>query len=147
MRPVEKYWIIYYIVFIGSFAFLLWRHWSALRWDNETYVYLLAAIFGLAAGTALMSAIFVEVIGYMVLLIPARIKQLKEEGRKEGREEGREEGRKEGREEGQESGRKEGQESERQQWLAWYERQQDAFREGRPFEEPPPASPPSKNGK
>ena len=135
MRPVEKYWIIYYIVFIGSFAFLLWRHWSALRWDNETYVYLLAAIFGLAAGTALMSAIFVEVIGYMVLLIPARIRQLKEEGRKEGREEGREEG------------RKEGQESERQQWLAWYERQQDAFREGRLFEEPPPASPPSKNGK
>ena len=143
MRAVEKYWIIYYIVFIGSFAFLLWRHWSALRWDNETYVYLLAAIFGLAAGTALMSAIFVEVIGYMVLLIPARIKQLKEEGRKEGREEGREEGRKEG----QESGWKEGQESERQQWLAWNERRLTAEREGRSFDEPPPASPPSKNGK
>ena len=135
MRPVEKYWIIYYIVFIGSFAFLLWRHWSALRWDNETYVYLLAAIFGLAAGTALMSAICVEVIGYMVLLIPARIKQLKEEGRKEGREEGREEG------------RKEGQESERQQWLAWNERRLSAEREGQSFDEPPPASPPSKNGK
>ena len=143
MRPVEKYWIIYYIVFIGSFAFLLWRHWSALRWDNETYVYLLAAIFGLAAGTALMSAIFVEVIGYMVLLIPARIKQLKEEGRKEGRKEGREEGREEGRKEG----REEGQESERQQWLVWNERRLSAEREGRPFEEPPPASQPSKNGK
>ena len=135
MRPVEKYWIIYYIVFIGSFAFLLWRHWSALRWDNETYVYLMAAIFGLAAGTALMSAVFVEVIGYMVLLIPARIKQLKEEGRKEGREEGREEG------------RKEGQESERQQWLAWNERRLVAEREGRSFDEPPPADPASKNGK
>ncbi len=131
MRPVEKYWIIYYIVFIGSFAFLFWRHWNALRWDNETYVYLLAAIFGLAAGTALMSAIFVEVIGYMVLLIPARIRQLKEEGRKEGREEGQ----------------KEGRESERQQWLAWNERRLAAERENRSFDEPPPASQPSKNGK
>ena len=26
-----------------------------------------------------------------------------------------------------------------QQWQAWYERQQAAFREGRPFDEPPPA--------
>ena len=33
----------------------------------------------------------------MVLLIPAAIKKLKEEGRQEGREEGREEGRREGR--------------------------------------------------
>ena len=147
MRPVEKYWIIYYIVFIGSFAFLLWRHWSALRWDNETYVYLLAAIFGLAAGTALMSAIFVEVIGYMVLLIPARIKQLKEEGRKEGREEGRKVGQEEGRKEAQEEARQEGRESERQQWLAWNERRLTAEREGRSFDEPPPADLTSKNGK
>ena len=28
-----------------------------------------------------------------------------------------------------------------QQWQAWYERQQAAFREGRPFDEPPPAGP------
>ncbi len=28
-----------------------------------------------------------------------------------------------------------------QQWQAWYERQQAAFRDGRPFDEPPPAGP------
>ncbi len=86
-------------------------------------MYLLAAILGLSAGVALMSAILVEVTGYMVLLIPARIKQLKAEGHKAGRAE------------------------ERQEWLAWYERQQVAFREGLPFNEPPPASPQSRNGK
>ena len=38
-----------------------------------------------------------------------------------------------------------------QQWQAWYERQQAAFREGRPFDEPPPAvsgaGPHSRNGR
>ena len=33
-----------------------------------------------------------------------------------------------------------------QEWRAWYERQQAAFREGRPFDEPPPAPPESPNG-
>ena len=39
---------------------------------------------------------------------------------------------------------------ERRLWEAWYERQQAAFREGKPFDEPPPSSPESddhsKNG-
>ena len=42
-----------------------------------------------AAGAALLSAIIAEGVGYVVLLIPRRIKQLKEEGRQEGRVEGR----------------------------------------------------------
>ena len=33
---------------------------------------------------------------------------------------------------------KRGQKKERQKWQAWYERQQAAQREGRPFDEPPP---------
>ena len=36
---------------------------------------------------------------------------------------------------------KEAREEERQQWLAWYERLQDAQREGRPFDELPPTAP------
>jgi hypothetical protein len=36
---------------------------------------------------------------------------------------------------------------ERRQWQAWYERWQDAQREGRPFDEPPPAGPQDRNGK
>ena len=34
-----------------------------------------------------------------------------------------------------------GRQDQHQQWLAWYERQQAAHREGRPFTEPPPAGP------
>ena len=33
---------------------------------------------------------------------------------------------------------KRGRKEEREKWQAWYERQQAAFREGRPFDEPPP---------
>ena len=36
---------------------------------------------------------------------------------------------------------KEAREEERKDWLAWYERLQDAQREGRPFDEPPPTAP------
>ena len=52
---------------------------------------------------------------------------------------------KRGLEEGLEKAREE-----RRLWEAWYERQQAAFREGKPFDEPPPSSPESddhsKNG-
>ncbi len=44
-----------------------------------------------------------------------------------------------GMEVGEEKGEEKGREEERQEWLAWYERMQAAQREGRPFDEPPPA--------
>ena len=127
MREVAKYWVIYYLVYIATVVFLLVRHWNDLRWDDVSYVFLLAAIVSLGAGTALIVAIIVEVTGFMVLLIPDRIRKLKEAGRVEGRVEGRE--------------------TERQEWRAWYERQQAALRDGKPFDEPPPDEPPGKNGK
>ena len=34
---------------------------------------------------------------------------------------------------------KRGQRDNQAKWRAWYERQQAAFREGRPFDEPPPS--------
>ena len=70
-----------------SVAVLLWRHWESLRWDDESYVYLTAAIFGMSLGIALMAAIVVEVTGRMVLLIPEAIRKIKEQGRKEARKE------------------------------------------------------------
>ena len=74
-------------------------------------VYLLAAIFGSAAGGSAVFTIVVEAGGYMVLLIPARIKKLKNEGRVEGREEGIEVGREEGLVKGREEGLTEGREA------------------------------------
>ena len=120
---VEKYWVAYYIVYVGSVAFLLGRHWEALRWDNESYILLLAAIFGMSAGIASVTAIIVEVTGKMVLLIPDAIRKIKQEGRQEGQQEAH------------------------RQWLAWNERRLTAERDGQPFTEPPPIALLNKSGK
>ncbi len=52
---------------------------------REDQVYLLAAIFGAAAGIALLAAIVLEVTGRMVLLIPKARNRAKREGRAEQR--------------------------------------------------------------
>ena len=90
----ERYWVAYYLVYVITAGVGLWRYrpWQQLGNDE---LYALVAIFALAAGVALLAAILMEVIGRMVLLIPAEIKRLKEIGRKEGRDEGRKEGRQE----------------------------------------------------
>ena len=62
----------------------------------------------MSAGAALTWAITTEAVGYVVLLIPRRIREIKEEGRAEAMREGRAEGRAEGRVEGRAEGRKEG---------------------------------------
>ena len=46
-------------------------------------------MFGAAAGAALTAAITTEAVGYVVLLIPNRIREIKEEGRAEAIREGR----------------------------------------------------------
>ena len=117
MRGVRDYWIIYYLVYLVSVIALLALNWRNFTADN--YVYLLAAIGGASIGIALFVGVVSEGIGYMVLLIPRRIKQLKDQGRRE----------------------------ERREWVAWNERRIAAEREGRPFTEPPPAGPQDKNGK
>ncbi len=43
-----------------------------------------------------------------------------------------------GRKKGRKEGRLEGRAGERQAWLAWYQRQQAAEKEGHEFTEPPP---------
>ncbi len=51
-----------------------------------------------------------------------------------------------GRQEGEREGRQEGRQEAREEWRAWYERQQSAFREGRPFTELPPGESPEAGG-
>ena len=107
----EKYWVIYYLIYLGLSGAGLWYYWPRLLYywrqppmQNDS-VYLLAAIFGTAMGIALAVAILLEVSGRMVLLIPAAVRKIKAEGRKEGIEVGEVRGRKEGRKEGQASER------------------------------------------
>ena len=92
MEPIksiaERYWIAYYLVYVIAVGFGIWRY-RPLQETGKDELYALVAVFALAAGIALLAAILLEVIGRMVLLIPAEIKRLKELGRKEGRKEGR----------------------------------------------------------
>ncbi len=86
-RVARNYWVAYYLVYVAGVAFGLWRYWPRLLRDDG--ILWLAAIFAVSAGIALLAAVFLEVLGRMVLLIPAAIKKIKEQGIKEGREEER----------------------------------------------------------
>lgn len=100
----ERYWVIYYLVYLAAAGAGLWKYWPRLLWYwrqpvlQDDSIYLLAAIFGTAAGIALTTAIILEVSGRMVLLIPATVRKIKAQGHAEGKVEGREEGLEEGRE-------------------------------------------------
>ena len=87
-RAVGEYWIAYYLFYVAIAALGCWLNRSRLQWSQllrEDQVYLLAAIFGSAAGIALLAAIILEVTGRMVLLIPKAWNRAKEEGRREER--------------------------------------------------------------
>ena len=79
-----RYWLGYCLVYVLSSiaGSVRYRHSLAEPSGNED-LYTLAAIFGVAAGIALLSAIITEVVGYVVLLIPRRIREIKEAGRSE----------------------------------------------------------------
>ena len=125
-----RYWLGYYLVYIlTAIAGAIRHHRSILEPTGNEDLYTLAAIFGVAAGTALTSAVTTEAVGYVVLLIPRRIREIKEEGRAEAHAEGRQEGRAEGMREGRAEGRQEGRAEGRQEGRA--EGRQEARAEGR----------------
>ena len=84
----------------------------------------------------LVTEIIVE--KYKKTQLEAGIKIGIEQGVEIGREQGVEIGREQGVEIGREQGVEIGREQERQAWQGWYQRQEAAHREGRPFNEPPP---------
>ena len=95
-----KYWVVYYLVYAAGVATglaLYWPEITGLDTPKDVRLFLLAGIVDLAAGTALLSVIIVEVTGRMVLLIPAAWRKAKSEGHAEGLVEGRTEGHAEGR--------------------------------------------------
>ena len=83
-RVFRNYWLVYYVVYVGGVALGLGRYWPQLTAHGG--ILWLAAIFGVSAGSALLVAIFLEVMGRMVLLIPAAIKKIKKQAVKEERE-------------------------------------------------------------
>ncbi len=108
-RFLDVYWVIYFLGYLIAIAILLWLFWGRLLdGDGLAQIFLLAAVFGTAAGASSAFAIIVEGGGRIVLLIPATVKKLKDEGRKEGHIEGHKEGKAEGLAEGKAEGKVEG---------------------------------------
>ena len=111
-RAIEgKYWVVYYLVYVVGIAVglpLFWPEITAPETPKTERLFLLAAVFGLAAGSALLSVIIVEVTGRMVLLIPDAWRKMKATSRAEGHAEGLAEGHAEGLSEGHAEGLTEG---------------------------------------
>ena len=110
-----KYWQganspLYGVVFLVIWGGLAVRYWSALEWRDESWVLLLAAMVGVAAGATLAINILWEVVGSMLQLIPKVREAIRADGAAE----------------------------ERRKWQAWLERKAAAERAGLPFDEPPP---------
>ena len=113
MNVIKKfapnYWLGYYAVYMASIIVLTARYGHLIVDGSDSeQIFTAAAIFGAATGIALTSALTAEGAGYLVLLIPRRIKQIKDEGIEVGIEVGREGGLKDGIEIGREEGRAEG---------------------------------------
>ncbi len=124
-QVLKNYWVLYYLDFVGFSGFYLWLRWTELPGGNvvdRTGALIgkygpLADVFGASVGIALFSATLTEVTGRMVLLIPATIKKLKEEGLKIGRKE---------------------RDARDAEWRAWYQRlSQDAQYKDLVIPEPP----------
>ena len=90
------YWVAYYLVYVVGVVYLLclFRHelpflTNGLGHLDLRQLFIVAAIFAVAGGTALFIAINVEVTGRMVLLIPKAWNRAKDIGRSEARAEER----------------------------------------------------------
>ena len=109
------YWVAYYLVYALGVVYLTCHFRRELPFLvagpgqlDLHQLFILAAIFAVAGGTALFVAINVEVTGRMVLLIPKAWNRAKAEGRAEGLTQGLTEGRAEGLTEGRTEGLTEG---------------------------------------
>ena len=114
------YWVAYYLVYALGVVYLTCHFRRELPFLvagpgqlDLHQLFILAAIFAVAGGTALFVAINVEVTGRMVLLIPKAWNRAKAEGRAEGLTEGRAEGLTEGLTQGLTQGHTEGRTEER----------------------------------
>lgn len=82
-RFLRIYWIAYLISYLIAVAILLWLYWGSLLRGEDNRVFLLAAIFGVSAGSASVFAILVEGGIRAMLLIPAAVNKLLDRGRAE----------------------------------------------------------------
>ena len=93
-KLAPKYWLGYYVVYALTMVILTARYGHLITEGSEAeQIFVAAAIFGVSTGVALTSAVTAEGVGYLILLIPNRIREIKEEGRAEAFAAGIEKGR------------------------------------------------------
>ena len=147
---IPAYFILSGLLFILFNGLHIWRGFANAPTGTAAADIILAGLHdasGMVPWIVLATILLVE--GRFMLVeryLKARYFQGRAEGRSEGKAEGLAEGRSEGlaegRSEGAAEGRSEGAADERRKWRGWLERRATAEREGRPFDEPPPDSPP-----
>ena len=93
-----------YVIFVASLSWLGWLHRTDLQLSqpDRDETYLLASIFAVAGGIAVLVTIISDWGGQIMLRVPKLVEDIREKAREEGREQGREQGREEGREQGRE---------------------------------------------
>ena len=143
-KLAPKYWLGYYIVYAVTLIIMTIRYGRLIAEGTDPErIFIAAAIFGVSTGVALTAAIASEGVGFLILLIPNRIREIKEEGSAEGFAKGsaegfakgNEEGFTKGREAGREEGRAEGREEGRAEALAEVEARVKAQSEKRDEEQ------------
>ena len=113
------YWVIYYLAFVVGVLVWGWPIWTSWRWsylhtENPAFSKIVD-VYGMAAGTAVLVAIFLEVGGRIMLLIKPAVEALLEKGRQEGAS------------------------ARDAEWEAWSARLRKAMAKGEDFDEPSPS--------
>ena len=83
LRDLGIFYCVVYVVSLAAGSLAMWLYWDVWRLDN--LMPQLSNVITVSAGTALLATILKEAVLYMVLA-GMKIKQLKEQGRKEERE-------------------------------------------------------------
>ena len=143
---IPAYFIVSGLLFILFNGLHIWRGFANAPTGTAAADIILAGLHdasGMVPWIVLATILLVE---GRFMLVERYLKARYFQGRAEGRSEGKAEGLAEGRSEGLAEGRSEGAADERRKWRGWLERRATAEREGRPFDEPPPDSPPGPGG-
>ena len=87
LRDLGIFYCGVYLVSLAAASLALWLYWD--QWELAGLLFRLADVITVSAGTALLATILKEAVWYMVLAA-MKIKEWKEQGRKEGIKEERE---------------------------------------------------------
>ena len=141
VRPTLAGWYLFLasVQFLAALVLVVWQESRTFAEDGilQTILDMGQSLSPLVIIALVDSLLIVE---GTAMLAERYLRERYNKGREVGREEGKEEGREEGREEGKEEGMEKGREEADKAWSEWNRRREEAEKEGRAFDEPPPVS-------